>query len=110
MKKFGKISLSTIAGFMAGMSSMSALALSVEPTLPTEYSQVGTILGVIRYIGIIVAVAMVMYVGIKYLTSGAGKKAEAKETMVPVLIGAALLALAPSVVIWILQAMGMQGV
>jgi len=64
---------------------------------------VETALGIIQIIGIAIGVAMVMYVGIKYLTSGAGKKAEAKETMVPVLIGAALLALAPTVIKWIFQ-------
>ncbi len=66
----------------------------------------GTILGIIQWVGLVIAVAMVLYVGIKYLTSTAGKKAEAKETMVPILIGAALLALAPTVVRWIFDAVG----
>jgi uncharacterized membrane protein len=64
------------------------------------------ILGIIQWIGLVIAVAMVLYVGIKYLTSTAGKKAEAKETMVPVLIGAALLAIAPTIVSWIFTAAG----
>jgi hypothetical protein len=65
-----------------------------------------TVLGIIQWVGLVIAVAMVLYVGIKYLTSTAGKKAEAKETMVPILIGAALLALAPTVVRWIFDAVG----
>ena len=104
MKKMKKIGLLTSALSMLGTSVFAVSEPPINP--PPDYNQVGTVLGVIRYVGIIIAVAMVMYVGIKYLTSGAGKKAEAKETMVPVLIGAALLALAPSVVIWILGAFG----
>jgi hypothetical protein len=69
----------------------------------------GRVLGVIQWVGIIVAVVMVMYVGIKYMTSTAGKKAEAKETMVPVLIGAALLALGTSIINFVFTAISGSG-
>lgn len=62
---------------------------------------VAQVLGVIQVVGFIVAIAMVIYVGIKYLTAGAGSKAEVKSTMVPMLIGAALVGLAPTLVNWI---------
>ena len=64
-------------------------------------TQVGSpIFGAIQAIGVIVAVIMVAYVGIKYLTAGAGTKAEVKSNLVPMLAGAALVALAPTLVGW----------
>jgi hypothetical protein len=106
MKKNNTVLL-RIAGGMIFLSNIATVSLAgglqaPSPKPPSNLSgiddTVGNVLGVIQWIGIIVAVAMIMYVGIKYMTSTAGKKAEAKETMVPVLIGAALLALAPTVV------------
>lgn len=67
---------------------------------------VNSILGVIKGIGYVVAVIMVMYVGIKYLTAGAGKKAEVKDTLIPILIGAILLLGAITLVDWIWGAVG----
>lgn len=52
---------------------------------------VNTVLGVIQTIGYIVAVAMVMWVGIKYLMSGAGERAKVKDTMIPIVIGAIII-------------------
>lgn len=85
---------------------------TIDPTLPTGsgitgvQNTVGTVLGIIKWIAYAVAIVMVMYVGIKYLTAGAGVKAEAKSTLVPMLIGAVLVALAPTVVGWIFGALG----
>ena len=62
---------------------------------------VQSVLGVIQVIGFVVAIVMVMYVGIKYLAAGAGQKAEVKSTMVPMLVGAAMVGLAPTLVKWI---------
>lgn len=71
-------------------------------TVDTDVSNaVGNVLGLVRWIGFIVAIVMVMYVGIKYLTAGAGQKAEVKSTMVPMLVGAAMVGLAPTLVSWI---------
>lgn len=50
-----------------------------------------TILGVIRVIGTIVAVAMLMIIGIKYMLGSADQKAEYRKTMVPYFIGAILI-------------------
>lgn len=63
--------------------------------------KVSDVLGIVRWIGFIVAIVMVMYVGVKYLTAGAGQKAEVKSTMVPMLVGAAMVGLAPTLVNWI---------
>ena len=62
---------------------------------------ISTILGIVQMVGIAIAIAMIMYVGIKFMSSSYGKKADAKETLIPVLIGAALLALAPTIVKWV---------
>ncbi len=102
MKKLKKLSYASALNIASLGLATQAFALDVEsPGFPEG---VGMILGIIQTIGILIAVGTVMYVGIKYLTSGAGKKAEAKETMVPVLIGAVLLALAIPVIRWIFGA------
>ena len=70
---------------------------SFSPTQPDGTDFVGDMLGVIQWIGIIVGVVMIIWVGIKYLMAGAGEKAKAKETLVPMLVGAALVILAPTI-------------
>lgn len=50
-----------------------------------------TLIGVIKWIGYLVGIGMFIYVGIKYLLAGAGEKAKAKETLIPILIGAVLV-------------------
>jgi len=59
---------------------------------------VGTIVGSIKWIAIVVAVVMVIYVGIKYLTAGAGTKADVKSNLLPMLVGAILVASAGVIV------------
>ena len=51
-----------------------------------------TLLGTLQWVGYLVAIGMIIWVGIKYLTSGAGEKAKAKETLIPIVIGAVLVA------------------
>lgn len=80
---------------------------SVKPEMPsseqttTLITKVNGVLGILQVIGFVVAIVMVMYVGIKYLTAGAGTKADVKTNLVPMLIGAALIGLAPTLVNWI---------
>ena len=59
--------------------------------------KINNALGIAQLIGFVVAIVMIIWVGIKYLTSGAGKKAEAKDTLIPIVIGAGLVALAPTI-------------
>lgn len=61
----------------------------------------GTILGAMKFIAYIVAIVMIMYVGIKYLTAGAGSKAEVKTNLVPMLIGALLIIFGMTIVDWV---------
>lgn len=51
-----------------------------------------TLLGTLQWVGYLVAIGMIIWVGIKYLMSGAGEKAKAKETLIPIVIGAILIA------------------
>ena len=49
---------------------------------------VNTIVGIIKYIAIAVAFGMIVIIGIKWMTAGAGGKATVKDTLLPYLIGA----------------------
>ena len=53
--------------------------------------KVSKLLGAIRSIGTVVSVIMLMSIGIKYLFSSVAEKADYKKTLVPYIIGAALL-------------------
>ena len=84
-------------------------APNVTPTAPSASgvsNAVSSILGAAQWIGFIVGIAMIIWVGVKYLTSGAGKKAEVKSTMIPILVGAALVALAPTLAGWLFNMFG----
>ena len=79
-----------------------AYSISISPSSPQQMmTPVQTLLGIAQWIGFIVGVAMIIWVGVKYLTAGAGKKAEVKSTMVPILVGAFLVALAPTIANWL---------
>ena len=54
-------------------------------------SPIESILGVVAVIAAAVAVGMLIYIGIKYMSKGAGAKAEVKDTLMPYLIGAILV-------------------
>lgn len=51
-----------------------------------------TVLGIVSVISSAVAVGMLIFYGIKYMTSGAADKAKVKDTLLPYLIGAILVA------------------
>lgn len=50
------------------------------------------LLGTLQWVGYLVAIGMLIWVGIKYLMSGAAEKAKAKETLIPIVVGAVLVA------------------
>lgn len=70
--------------------------ISTNPGAPSSAGSLQAkatgVLGVIQWVGYIVAIGMLIWVGIKYVTSGAGEKAKAKETLIPIVIGAVLIA------------------
>ena len=61
----------------------------------------GTIIGAMKFIGYVVAVVMIIFVGIKYLMAGAGEKAAVKSTLVPMLAGALLIIFGVTIVDWV---------
>ena len=72
-------------------------------TLPTGVQDAaGSAFQMIKTGGLIVGGLMLCWAGFKYLTAGAGKKAEAKESILPIVIGSAIIILAPQIIdaIW----------
>ena len=59
---------------------------------------VGTILSVIQIIGVIIAVISVSILGIKYMTGSIEQKAEYKKTMIPFIIGVALIVASTTII------------
>ena len=51
----------------------------------------GRIIGVIQTVGTIVAIAVLVVLGIKYMMGSAEEKAEYKKTMIPYVVGAVLI-------------------
>ena len=51
----------------------------------------GNIMGVINVVGVVVAVVVLMVIGIKYMMGSAEEKAEYKKTLLPYIIGAAMV-------------------
>lgn len=56
-----------------------------------------TVLGFITFAAWAIAIGMAIFIGIKYMLSGAGKKAEVKDTILPYLIGAICVGAASSI-------------
>ena len=80
---------------------------TLTPEMPTGGGSEGLtgvankIIGAMQFIGYVVAIIMIIYVGIKYLTAGAGEKANVKSTLVPMLAGALLIIFGMTVVDWV---------
>ena len=58
----------------------------------------GTLIGILQIAGTIAAVVILMIIGIKYMMGSAEEKAEYKKVMIPYIIGAVLLFVAPHLV------------
>ena len=103
-KMLKTVIISSLASLLM-LSSAFAIDLGVttkNPDIPSDVNNaISTVLSAAQWIGLVVGVGMIIYIGVKYLTAGAGKKAEAKETAIPLLIGAGLVMLAPTVANWV---------
>ncbi len=60
-------------------------------TSKTLVSKASNILGIIQVVGIVVSVAMLMVIGIKYMLGSVEEKAEYKSSLKPYIIGAFVL-------------------
>lgn len=111
MKKLTKV-LSVILTIMMILTPISVFAttignVKIEPKTDntTQVQNFGNkIIGVLQVVGIIVSVAILIVLGIKYMMGSAEEKAEYKKTMIPYLVGAVLIfaaaALAKTVYDW----------
>ena len=104
MKKISKIIYSVVVIAMI-MSIFSTAFAAVQPkdvTISTsgtnEITHIGgQVIGFIQTVGSIVAVAILVVLGIKYMMGSAEEKAEYKKTMLPYVIGAILIFAASNV-------------
>ncbi len=92
------------------VSSVAAAGSIPSPTTPPitgdVNSAVQTILGIIQWGGIVAAVAVAMFIGIKYITASPEGKAEIKKTLGLYVAGVAILLSASGIVTFIKQALG----
>lgn len=83
---------------------ISSLFVNVSAALNPEYynpgnntgsaklSNIGNkVLGILNFVGAFVAVAMLMIIGVKFMTASIEEKAKYKSTMFPYILGAILL-------------------
>lgn len=93
MKKQKILSMILTIAMIMGMFASVAFAdvEDITPIAPSDNAfttVVGKIIGFIQYAAWAVAIGMIIYIGIKYMMSGAGTKAAVKDTLLPYLIGA----------------------
>ena len=68
-----------------------------DPTSEDIQNLGGKILGILQTVGIVLSVIVLVILGIKYMMGSAEEKAEYKKTMIPYLVGAVLVFLAPTI-------------
>ena len=69
----------------------------VEPESTDIQDLGGRILGILQTVGVVLSVIVLVVLGIKYMMGSAEEKAEYKKTMIPYLVGAILIFLAPTI-------------
>lgn len=100
MKKTSKLIVALLIILSILMISVSSFA---DPLSPTDftYGDVSNvegvkalgnqIIGVVRTVGVLVAVVILLILGIKYMMGSAEEKADYKKSMIPYLVGAVLI-------------------
>ena len=69
-----------------------------DPTNNGELrNKIGKIIGILQWVGIVAGVAIIAVFGIKYMMGSLEEKAEYKKTLIPFVVGAAVLMLAPQI-------------
>ena len=65
---------------------------SNNPPGANEVGELGnSIVGILQVVGIVLSVIVLIVIGIKYMMGSAEEKAEYKKTMIPYIVGAALI-------------------
>ena len=109
MKKSIKV-ISTLLLTIMLVASIAGTVLAVDPNTflnglngngnvqTNDLTKVGNnIVTIIQVVGIVIAVIVLLVIGIKYMMGSAEEKAEYKKTMIPYLVGAVLIFLAPTI-------------
>lgn len=69
----------------------------VEPEGTAIQDLGGKIIGILQTVGVVLSVVILTILGIKYMIGSAEEKAEYKKTMIPYIVGAACIFLAPTI-------------
>ncbi len=104
MKKFSKIFIAAMCITIALSSCVFAKfgEITTTPQAPgNSEGNITTLLGIIQWVGYIIAIGMLVYVGVKYVTASANEKADLKNAMVKYVVGALLIAGATTIVTWV---------
>ena len=66
----------------------------VKPSISDEKirTMASEVLGIVKYVGVAIALGMVLYAGMKYMMSAANDKAELKNASIRLVIGAIIIA------------------
>lgn len=100
MKKTSKLIVALLIILSIIMISVSSFATGLSPkdfsygTVENTDTVIGLgsqIIGVVRTVGILVAVVILLILGIKYMVGSAEEKADYKKSMIPYLVGAVLI-------------------
>ena len=68
------------------------------PPTGTEIKDLGNkVIGILQTVGVVLSVVILVILGIKYMMGSAEEKADYKKTMIPYIIGAACIFLAPTI-------------
>lgn len=92
-KGIAKVALSAVVSLALVIPSVFASSNIQLPTINTDAGKsnsklVGNILGLIQFIGVAIALGMLIVIGIQYVTASSTKKGEIKDTAINYLFGA----------------------
>lgn len=84
-----------------GASTVFALTPNQMTGIPPETEEIqnlgNRIIGMLQTVGVVLSVVILVVLGIKYMMGSAEEKADYKKTMIPYVVGAAFIFLAPTI-------------
>lgn len=90
-----------VLAVLLGASTVFALTpsqMTGTPPQTTEIQNLGNrIIGMLQTVGVVLSVIILVVLGIKYMMGSAEEKADYKKTMIPYIVGAAFIFLAPTI-------------
>lgn len=111
-KKMKILSIITIVLMLAMSTMCYASLIAPTPTPPSDpggmNAWVTTILGILQWVGIAVAVGMLIYMGIRFVTKGANGEADFKKSLPGFALGLVLILGATAIINALIKAMPAQ--